>query len=68
MSHASKKIPESLLESTREKCDGLRRQIGTLRKGEQNKYLPMAFTEQGVAILSSVLHSAGIWLNMRETG
>ena len=35
----------------------LRSQIGTLKKGEHSKYLPMVFTEQGVAMLSSVLSS-----------
>jgi len=32
-------------------------QIGTLKRGHNIKYLPNAFTEQGVAMLSSVLHS-----------
>lgn len=35
----------------------LRSQKGTLKQGELSKYLPMAFTEQGVAMLSSVLNS-----------
>ncbi|MBU1091118.1 MAG: ORF6N domain-containing protein [Candidatus Omnitrophica bacterium] len=35
----------------------LRRQIGTLEKGRFSKYLPYAFSEQGVAMLSSVLNS-----------
>lgn len=35
----------------------LRSQYGTLKQGEHVKYLPMAFTEQGVAMLSSVLNS-----------
>jgi hypothetical protein len=34
-----------------------RSQIGTLKRGKNIKYLPYAFTEQGVAMLSSVLHS-----------
>ena len=34
-----------------------RRQIGTLKRGQNIKYLPNVFTEQGVAMLSSVLHS-----------
>lgn len=33
----------------------LRCQTGTLKRGEYSKYLPYAFTEQGVAMLSSVL-------------
>jgi hypothetical protein len=34
-----------------------RSQIVTLKRGENIKYLPYAFTEQGVAMLSSVLRS-----------
>jgi hypothetical protein len=36
---------------------GLRSQSVTLKRGEHAKYPPYAFTEQGVAMLSSVLHS-----------
>lgn len=35
----------------------LRRHFGTLKRGEHSKYLPFVFTEQGVAMLSSVLNS-----------
>jgi hypothetical protein len=35
----------------------LRYHFGTLKRGEHTKYLPYAFTEQGVAMLSSVLRS-----------
>ena len=35
----------------------LRCQFGILKRGEHSKYLPYAFTEQGVAMLSSVLRS-----------
>jgi hypothetical protein len=34
--------------------NSLRSQIATLEKGKHSKYLPYAFTEQGVAMLSSV--------------
>ena len=37
--------------------DFLRCQFGTLEMGRYSKYLPYAFTEQGVAMLSSVLNS-----------
>ncbi len=39
--------------------DPLRFQIGTLNKGrgQHRKYIPYVFTEQGVAMLSAVLHS-----------
>jgi hypothetical protein len=42
-----------------EEYDSLRFQIGTLKtgRGQHRKYLPNVFTEQGVAMLSSVLHS-----------
>ena len=44
----------------------LRSQIGTLDRGRHSKYLPMAFTEQGVAMLSSVLNSqTAIKVNIR---
>jgi len=49
--------PKDLREWVRDEYDGLRRQIGTLKRGEHSKYLPMAFTEQRVAMLSSVLNS-----------
>ncbi len=35
----------------------LRSQSATLKRGQHRKYLPYAFTEQGVAMLSSVLRS-----------
>ena len=35
----------------------LRSQFATLKRGQHRKYLPYAFTEQGVAMLSSVLRS-----------
>lgn len=37
--------------------DILRCQFGTLRHGRHSKYLPHAFSENGVAMLSSVLKS-----------
>ena len=42
---------------TKEENESLRSQFGTLNRGEHSKYLPMAFTEQGVSMLSSVLSS-----------
>ena len=43
---------------TREEADSLRFQIETSKKGRGGRrYLPSAFTEQGVAMLSSVLNS-----------
>ena len=46
-----------MFELTKEENDSLRYQFGTLKRGEHSKYLAMAFTEQGVAMLSSVLNS-----------
>ena len=48
-----------MFELTEEEWTSIRCQIGTLKKGQgqHTKYLPFAFTEQGVAMLSSVLQS-----------
>ncbi len=49
--------PDFMFELSREEHDSLRRQFGTLKRGQHSKYLPYAFTEHGVAMLSSVLKS-----------
>jgi hypothetical protein len=46
-----------LTASEAETVMSLRSQIATLKRGRHRKYLPYVFTEQGVAMLSSVLHS-----------
>ncbi|TLV00951.1 ORF6N domain-containing protein [Dyadobacter luticola] len=48
-----------MFELTKEEYQSLRSQIVTLEigRGNYSKYLPFAFTEQGVAMLSSVLKS-----------
>jgi len=46
-----------MLRLTQEEHSALRFQIGILKRGRHAKYLPSAFTEQGVAMLSSVLRS-----------
>lgn len=48
-----------MMELTREEYNSLRCQNGTIEngRGEHSKYLPFAFTENGVAMLSSVLTS-----------
>jgi hypothetical protein len=52
------RFPEDFMfELTQAEYEILRSQFGTLKRGEHSKYLPMAFTEQGVAMLSSVLNS-----------
>lgn len=54
----AERFPEDFMfELTTEEYHILRSQKGTLKQGEHSKYLPMAFTEQGVAMLSSVLNS-----------
>lgn len=42
---------------SRDEYNSLRSQFGTLKRGQHSKYLPYAFTEQCVAMLSSVLNS-----------
>lgn len=51
--------PDFMFQLTREESKFLRSQIATLKngRGTHQKYLPFAFTEQGVAMLSSVLNS-----------
>jgi ORF6N domain-containing protein len=46
-----------MFELSKEEYDALRRQFGTFKRGEHSKYLPYAFTEHGIAMLSSVLKS-----------
>jgi phage regulator Rha-like protein len=43
--------------SKEEYTELLRCQFGTLKRGQHSKYSPYAFTENGVAMLSSVLNS-----------
>ena len=55
-----KRFPEDFMfQLTWEEAERLnpRSQIVTLESGQNIKYLPYAFTEQGVAMLSSVLNS-----------
>lgn len=46
-----------MFQLSREEYNSLRSQFGTLKRGEHTKYLPYVFTEQGIAMLSSVLNS-----------
>jgi hypothetical protein len=62
-----KRFPDDFMfRVTKEEVDSLRSQnvtlnsrsqFATLERGQNIKYLPYAFTEQGVAMLSSVLNS-----------
>lgn len=49
--------PDFMFQLKKEEYESLRFQFGILKKGRHSKYLPYAFTEQGVAMLSSVLRS-----------
>jgi hypothetical protein len=52
------KFPERyMFQLTKDEYDRLRSQNVTLKRGQHSKYLPYAFTEHGVLMLSSVLHS-----------
>ena len=54
------RFPEDFMfRLTAEEAESLRSQIATLKtgRGQHRKYVPHAFTEQGVAMLSSVLNS-----------
>ncbi|MDD5072855.1 MAG: ORF6N domain-containing protein [Candidatus Omnitrophica bacterium] len=52
------RFPEDFLfQLTWQEAEISRSQIATLKQGRNIKYLPYAFTEQGVAMLSSVLNS-----------
>ncbi len=46
-----------MFQLTPEEYKSLRFRFGIFKKGKHSKYLPYAFTEQGVAMLSSVLRS-----------
>jgi len=53
------RFPEDFMfELTNVEYNALRSQIGTLEKGAHSKYGVMAFTEQGVAMLSTILNSS----------
>jgi len=52
------RFPEDFMfELTEEENRALRSQNATLKRGQHSKYRPFVFTEQGVAMLSSVLNS-----------
>src|SRR5205823_467288 len=46
-----------MFQLTAEEAESLRFQFGTLKRGQHFKYLPCVFTQEGVAMLSSVLRS-----------
>lgn len=59
--------PDFMFQLTKEEWESLRFQIGSLKtgRGEHTKYLPFAFTEQGLAMLSGILNSdIAIYVNI----
>ena len=60
------RFPEDFMfKLTMSESDSLRFQFGSLKRGRHTKYLPYVFTEQGVAMLSSVLRSKrAIYVNI----
>src|SRR6266446_4855055 len=55
----SQRFPSDFMfQLTKAEHDNMRSRIVTLKRGQNVKYLPYAFTEQGVAMLSSVLRSS----------
>ncbi len=61
------RFPEDFMfQLTLEEAEFSRSQIVTLKQGQNIKYLPFAFTEQGIAMLSSILKSKkAIWMNIQ---
>lgn len=54
----SQRFPEDFMfQLTKKEAESSRSQKVTLKRGQNIKYLPYAFTENGVAMLSSVLNS-----------
>lgn len=54
----AKRFPaDFMFELTKEEFDSLRCRLSTSNRRGGNRYLPFAFTEQGIAMLSSVLHT-----------
>lgn len=47
-----------MFQLTKEESESLRFQSGSLKRGQHLKYLPYAFTEQGVSMLSALLSSS----------
>lgn len=66
-----------MFELTKEENEVLRSQFVTLKRGEHSKYLPYAFTEHGILMLSNILKSEraisvsiqiiDIFVKLRET-
>ncbi len=55
--HIDRFPDDFMFELSKDEDQSLRSQFGTLKRGAHSKYLPFAFTEQGVAMLSGILNS-----------
>ncbi len=52
------RFPEDFIfQLSKDEYDSLRFQFGIIKKGQHSKYLPQAFTQEGIAMLSGVLNS-----------
>jgi phage regulator Rha-like protein len=52
------RFPEDFMfQLTKEEYDSLRSHFVTLKRGQHRKYLPYAFTQEGIAMLSGILNS-----------
>ncbi len=49
--------PDFMFQLTADEAEALRFHFGSLKRGQHFKYLPRVFTQEGVAMLSSVLRS-----------
>jgi len=49
--------PDFMFQLTADEAESLRFQFGSLKRGQHFKYLPQVYTQEGVAMLSSVLRS-----------
>jgi len=49
--------PDFMFQLTADEAEALSFQFGSLKRGQHFKYLPQVFTQEGVAMLSSVLRS-----------
>ena len=56
-----------MFELTQSEYDVLRSQIGTLKRGQHSKYLPMAFTEHIVLQPSQVITPARVFYPLLQT-
>jgi phage regulator Rha-like protein len=57
--HNKSRFPDDFMTRlTKKEYDSLRFQFGILKRGQHSKFLPYAFTQHGVAMLSSVLNSS----------